>query len=168
MTAPYQGRRTPAVVCPGCGSNVWESRLSEVLDEAGGVSAVYRVLVGRRGHRSGPGSGPSADWAMSYSRVQEAPERVQATLRALGRRVLRNLLDLGWVDEGDVRRAAGLDTAVEAEVSRRAAEEARLRASVSAYASPHPPTSYAPPSPRIPVQRMEPRTADLSRFGSKP
>jgi len=154
------GKRTPAVVCPGCGSCIWETRLSALLDEAGAVSAVYRVLAGRRGHHSVKGSGPSAEWVASYSRVPDAPERVRPTLRILGQRILRNLLDLGWVDDADVRRAAGLDAAVDAAVSRRAAEDASALAR-SYFGPPLPVSGPA----RIPVTRLEPKTMDLSRWG---
>lgn len=149
------------MTCPGCGRSVWATRLHELLDSTAGVSHVYRVLVGRRGHRAVAGGGACADWELTYSRVADAPDHVQPMLRALGRRMLRNLLDLGWVEQTDVRRAAGLDVAVEAEVAKRAAEDARLR-----YAYPLPPAPPALP-PRIPITRLEPRTVDLSRFDKK-
>jgi hypothetical protein len=154
------GKRTPAVVCPGCGSCVWETRLSSLLDDSGSVSAVYRVLAGRRGHVSTKGGGPSADWVASYSRVQDAPERIQATLRALGRRVLRNLLDLGWVDPDEVRRDLGYEVAVnsgvQAELARRGMEDARLRSMT--YAAPLPVTLSS-------VTRLDPKPFDVSSYG---
>ena len=133
-----------------------------MLDDSGAVSAVYKVLQGRRGHVGVPGGGACADWVASYSRVPDAPDRIQQTLRALGRRILRNLLDLGWVDEAELRRLAGIDAEAEV-VSRRSGEEApRLFASVGGYA----PAPYTVPvPPRMKVEHLPGRTADLSRFG---
>jgi hypothetical protein len=161
MTPTRNGKRRGAVVCPGCGGHLWESRLASVLDDSGAISSVYRILQGRRGHAGVRGGGACADWVASYSTLPDAPERMQPTLRALGRRILRNLLDLGWVDEAEVRKLVGLDVAVEAEVARRQSDDARARMSLG-YAMPSPPPS------RIPVQREEPRTADLSRFTRRP
>jgi hypothetical protein len=104
---------------------------------------VVRVLVGLPGHRTIRGQrGPAAEWQMSWPTVPDAPEWIREQLRSYGKRLLRRMLDLGWVTDDDLAAQCGLASRVEVEARRRveehAVEAARLR-------------SYAPapiPSPR--------------------
>jgi len=136
MALATAGRTAECVSCPACGRPIWARHLSRLLRGEVEVADVYRVLRGIAGAKGRRGGSPTAGWERTWRTVGETPADVQPRLRSLGLRVIRNLIDYGWLTEKQLLQLPEVKAAVEAGSSVRAST---LVAAVTAPAPSSPP-----------------------------